>query len=97
MRVVDHATDAATEVFVAHRNLLFTVVGKALKGRRGDVLLTTKVGLPMGEDPNQQGGSRRWITTAVDNSLRRLGTDYIDIYQLQRPDPTTASKRPCRS
>lgn len=65
------------------------VVGKALKGRRDDVVLTTKVGLPMGEDPNQQGCSRRWITTAVENSLRRLGTDYIDIYQLHRPDPTT--------
>jgi aryl-alcohol dehydrogenase-like predicted oxidoreductase len=65
------------------------VVGKALKGRRDDVVLTTRVGMPMGEDPNQQGCSRRWITTAVENSLRRLGTDYIDIYQLQRPDPTT--------
>ena len=65
------------------------VVGKALKGRRNDVVLTTKVGMPMGENPNQQGGSRRWITTAVEKSLRRLGTDYIDIYQLQRPDPTT--------
>ena len=65
------------------------VVGEALKGRRDDVVLTTKVGMPMGENPNQQGGSRRWITTAVEKSLRRLGTDYIDIYQLQRPDPTT--------
>jgi aryl-alcohol dehydrogenase-like predicted oxidoreductase len=65
------------------------IVGRALKGRRNDVVLATKVGMPMGEDPNQQGGSRRWITTAVDNSLRRLGTDYIDIYQLHRPDPAT--------
>jgi aryl-alcohol dehydrogenase-like predicted oxidoreductase len=65
------------------------VVGRALKGRRDDVVLTTKVGMPMGDGPNQQGGSRRWITSAVENSLRRLGTDYIDIYQLQRPDPTT--------
>ncbi|MGH7921169.1 MAG: aldo/keto reductase [Candidatus Dormibacteraceae bacterium] len=65
------------------------VVGKALKGRRDDVVLATKVGLPMGTDPNQQGGSRRWITTAVENSLRRLETYYTDIYQLQRPDPTT--------
>lgn len=45
--------------------------------------------MPMGAGPNQQGGSRRWITTAAENSLRRLGTDYIDIYQLQRPDPDT--------
>jgi len=65
------------------------VVGKALKGRRDQVVLTTKVGMPMSQDPNEQGGSRRWITTAIENSLRRLDTDYIDIYQLQRPDPTT--------
>jgi aryl-alcohol dehydrogenase-like predicted oxidoreductase len=65
------------------------VVGKALKGRRDEVVLTTKVGMPMGQDPNQQGGSRRWITTAIENSLRRLETDYIDIYQLHRPDPST--------
>ena len=65
------------------------VVGKALAGRRDEVVLTTKVGMPMREGPNQQGASRRWITTAVENSLRRLGTDYIDIYQLQRPDPNT--------
>jgi aryl-alcohol dehydrogenase-like predicted oxidoreductase len=65
------------------------VVGKALKGRRDEVVLTTKVGMPMGEGPNQQGASRRWITTAVENSLRRLGTDYIDVYQLHRPDPDT--------
>ncbi|GAA1027559.1 aldo/keto reductase [Virgisporangium ochraceum] len=65
------------------------IVGRALKGRRDDVVLATKVGMPMGEGPNQQGASRRWITTSVENSLRRLGTDYIDIYQLQRPDPGT--------
>lgn len=65
------------------------VVGRALKGRRDDVVLATKVSRPTGEDPNQQGGSRRWIMTAVENSLRRLGTDHIDIYQLQRPDPDT--------
>lgn len=65
------------------------VVGKALKGRREEVVLATKVGMPMGQGPNQQGGSRRWITTAVEGSLRRLGTDYIDIYQMHRPDPTT--------
>ncbi|MFD1718598.1 aldo/keto reductase [Georgenia deserti] len=65
------------------------VVGRALKGRRDEVVLATKVGMPMGEDPNQQGASRRWITRAVEASLRRLGTDHIDIYQLQRPDPAT--------
>lgn len=65
------------------------IVGKALKGRRDNVVLATKVSLPMGDDPNQRGGSRRWITAAVENSLRRLQTDCIDLYQLQRPDPDT--------
>jgi aryl-alcohol dehydrogenase-like predicted oxidoreductase len=62
------------------------VVGKALKGRRDDVVLATKFGRPIGQGPNRQGASRRWIVTAVDNSLRRLQTDYIDLYQLHRPD-----------
>ncbi|WP_026819047.1 aldo/keto reductase [Arthrobacter castelli] len=65
------------------------IVGKALKGRRDDVVLATKVSLSMGDDPNQRGASRRWITTAVENSLRRLQTDHIDLYQMQRPDPDT--------
>jgi aryl-alcohol dehydrogenase-like predicted oxidoreductase len=65
------------------------VVGRALKGRRDSVVLATKFGLAVGTDPNQKGASRRWITTAVENSLRRLQTDHIDIYQLQRPDPDT--------
>ncbi|WP_394941697.1 aldo/keto reductase [Psychromicrobium sp. YIM B11713] len=65
------------------------VVGRALRGRRDDVVLTTKVSRPMGSDPNQQGASRRWIMTAVENSLRRLQTDHIDVYQIQRPDPDT--------
>ncbi|MEU3166229.1 aldo/keto reductase [Streptosporangium sp. NPDC006930] len=65
------------------------VVGRALKGRRDSVVLATKFGNPMGEDPNHRGTSRRWITTAVENSLRRLRTDYIDVYQIHRLDPTT--------
>jgi aryl-alcohol dehydrogenase-like predicted oxidoreductase len=65
------------------------VVGRALKGRRDNVVLTTKVSRPMGSDPNQQGASRRWIVTAVENSLRRLQTDHIDVYQIHRPDPDT--------
>ncbi|HEY4017163.1 MAG TPA: aldo/keto reductase [Pseudonocardiaceae bacterium] len=65
------------------------VVGKALKGRRDNVVLATKVHLPMGDDPNQQGNSRRWIMTEVENSLRRLQTDHIDLYQIHRPDPDT--------
>jgi aryl-alcohol dehydrogenase-like predicted oxidoreductase len=65
------------------------VVGKALKGRRDGVVLATKVNGPMGDDPNQQGNSRRWITQAVEASLRRLQTDHIDLYQIHRPSPDT--------
>ncbi len=65
------------------------IVGKALKGRRDRIVLATKVYGPMGEDPNQQGTSRRWIMQAVDNSLRRLQTDHIDLYQIHRPVPDT--------
>lgn len=63
------------------------VVGRALKSRRDEVVLSTKFGL--GPDEHHRGGSRRWIATAVDNSLRRLQTDHIDVYILQRPDPET--------
>jgi aryl-alcohol dehydrogenase-like predicted oxidoreductase len=66
------------------------IVGKALKGgRRDDVVLATKVNVSMGEDRNHGGNSRRWIITEVENSLRRLNTDWIDLYQIHRPDPDT--------
>jgi aryl-alcohol dehydrogenase-like predicted oxidoreductase len=65
------------------------VVGQALKGHRDNVVLATKFSRPAGEDPNQQGTSRRWIMTAVENSLRRLQTDHIDLYQVHRLDPST--------
>jgi aryl-alcohol dehydrogenase-like predicted oxidoreductase len=65
------------------------IVGRALKDRRDNVVLATKVGRPVGDDPHHQGASRRWITTAVENSLRRLQTDHIDVYQIHRPDPDT--------
>jgi aryl-alcohol dehydrogenase-like predicted oxidoreductase len=65
------------------------IVGKALTGRRDKVVLATKFHGPMGEDINQRGNSRRWIMTEVDNSLRRLGTDWIDLYQIHRPDHKT--------
>jgi aryl-alcohol dehydrogenase-like predicted oxidoreductase len=65
------------------------IVGKALKGRRDEVVLATKFGLPMGTDPNNRGGSRRWIVRAVEDSLRRLGTDHIHLYQMHRPDYDT--------
>ncbi|MCR6489876.1 aldo/keto reductase [Amycolatopsis sp. OK19-0408] len=65
------------------------IVGKALKGRRDEVVLATKGFFRMGADPNQGGLSRRWLTRALDDSLRRLDTDYVDLYQVHRPDPTT--------
>ncbi len=65
------------------------IVGRALQGRRDSVVLATKVHGQMGDDPNARGNSRRWIRAEVENSLRRLRTDYIDLYQIHRPDPTT--------
>src|SRR4051812_43263003 len=66
------------------------IVAKALAGgRRDHVVLATKVHFPMSDDPNERGNSRRWIVREVDNSLRRLGTDWIDLYQIHRPDPDT--------
>src|SRR3954463_4212080 len=64
------------------------IVGKALKGRRDSVVLATKVHGQMGEGENRQGNWRPWIRYEVEESLRRLGTDYIDLYQIHRPDPT---------
>jgi aryl-alcohol dehydrogenase-like predicted oxidoreductase len=65
------------------------IVGRALKGRRDDVVLATKFANPMGEVPNRRGASRRWIIAEVEHSLRRLQTDYIDLYQYHRPDTDT--------
>jgi aryl-alcohol dehydrogenase-like predicted oxidoreductase len=63
------------------------IVAKAISARRDDLVIATKVHGQMGEDPNHTGNSRRWILQACENSLRRLGTDYIDLYQIHRPDP----------
>jgi aryl-alcohol dehydrogenase-like predicted oxidoreductase len=63
------------------------IVGAALKGRRDSIVLATKVNGAMGDDPNQRGTSRRWIMAEVENSLRRLQTEYIDLYQVHRLDP----------
>jgi aryl-alcohol dehydrogenase-like predicted oxidoreductase len=64
------------------------IVGKAISGRRADIVLATKVHGPMGDGPNKAGNSRRWIIEECENSLRRLGTEYIDLYQIHRPDPS---------
>ncbi|MER7245317.1 aldo/keto reductase [Kribbella sp. NPDC000426] len=93
LRMIDKALDAGinfvdTADFYSHGESE-EIVGAALKGRREHVVLATKSHLPMGDDPNQRGNSRRWIITAVENSLRRLQTDYIDVFQMHRPDPDT--------
>ena len=65
------------------------IVGKALEGRRDDVVLATKVHWEMGPGQNDHGNSRLWITREVENSLRRLRTDHIDLYQIHRPEEGT--------
>jgi aryl-alcohol dehydrogenase-like predicted oxidoreductase len=93
IRIIHRALDAGVN-FVDTADIYSAgeseeIVGKALKGRRDDVVLATKFWGPMGEDPNRRGVSRRWIIAEVENSLRRLGTDWIDLYQMHRPDPET--------
>jgi len=89
IRVIHHALDAGIN-FVDTADVYSggeseEIVGKALAGRRDDVVLATKFFMPMGKGPNQGGGSRKWIMQAVEGSLRRLGTDYLDLYQVHRP------------
>ncbi len=72
-------------------------IGRALKGRRSEVLIATKYGQPMGEGPNDRGGSRWYIMRAVEASLKRLQTDYIDLYQMHWPDSTTPIEETVRA
>jgi aryl-alcohol dehydrogenase-like predicted oxidoreductase len=69
-----------------------TMVGRAIAGRRDDIVLATKAFMPMGEERNHQGSSRRWLVTALDDSLRRLGVDHVDLYQVHRWDPRTSDE-----
>jgi aryl-alcohol dehydrogenase-like predicted oxidoreductase len=93
IRVIHRALDAGitfvdtADVYSAGESE--RIVGKALKGRRDDVVLATKFFMPMGEDPNRRGGSRRWIVRSVEDSLRRLDVDHIDLYQVHRPSQDT--------
>ncbi|MFI6344765.1 aldo/keto reductase [Streptomyces sp. NPDC050560] len=101
VRVIHRALDAGVN-FVDTADVYSSgeseeIVGRALKGRRDRVVLATKAGLGMGSgpggpgstDPNASGASRRLLVRAVDDALRRLGTDYIDVFQIHRPDPDT--------
>ncbi len=94
IRIIHRALDAGINFVdtadVYSRGESEEIVGKALKGgRRDHVVLATKVHGSMGDDPNEFGNSRRWIIREVENSLRRLGTDWIDLYQIHRPEPDT--------
>jgi aryl-alcohol dehydrogenase-like predicted oxidoreductase len=92
-RMVHRALDAGINFIDTADEYAFggseEIVGRALKGRRDDVVLATKFNHQMRPGLNTLGNSRRWIVTAVEDSLRRLGTDYIDLYQAHRPDPST--------
>jgi aryl-alcohol dehydrogenase-like predicted oxidoreductase len=93
IRIIHRALDAGinfidtADVYSAGESE--AIVGKALAGRRDDLVLATKAHGSMGTDPNQRGNSRRWLIRECEDSLRRLGTDYIDLYQIHRPEPET--------
>jgi aryl-alcohol dehydrogenase-like predicted oxidoreductase len=94
IRIIHRALDAGINFIdtadVYARGESEEIVGKALSGgRRDHVVLATKVHGKMGDDPNEFGNSRRWIVREVENSLRRLGTDWIDLYQIHRPEEDT--------
>ncbi|MEC9284734.1 MAG: aldo/keto reductase, partial [Pseudomonadota bacterium] len=92
-RVVDAALDHGitlfdtADVYGGSNSEVF--LGKALGSKRSDVIIATKFGMAMGQDALSRGGSRRYIMKAVEASLQRLGTDYIDLYQIHFPDPVT--------
>jgi aryl-alcohol dehydrogenase-like predicted oxidoreductase len=91
-RIVDVALDAGVNFIDTADVYAFgeseTLLGRALAGRRDDVVLATKFHTPMDDNLNHRGNSRRWIMRAAEDSLRRLQTDWIDLYQVHRPDPT---------
>jgi aryl-alcohol dehydrogenase-like predicted oxidoreductase len=94
IRIIDRALDGGINFIdtadVYSRGESEEIVGKALQGgKRDNVILATKVHGTMGDDPNEFGNSRRWIIREVENSLRRLKTDWIDLYQIHRPEPDT--------
>ncbi len=68
------------------------MVGRAIAGRRADVVLATKAFLPMGQERNHRGSSRRWLISALEASLRRLGVEHVDLYQVHRWDPSTSDE-----
>jgi len=92
-RLVDICLEAGVNLFdtadVYSNGASEEVLGQAIKGRRPDVLISTKTSLPMGDGPNDAGSSRLRLISSVENALRRLGTDYIDLLQLHAFDAET--------
>lgn len=101
VRVIQRALDLGVTFIdtadVYSRGRSEELVGQAVAGRRDGVVLATKVRHPMGESPYQSGLSRRWVMQAIEDSLRRLGTDYVDLYQLHAPDPETPLEETLRA
>lgn len=93
VRIVDQCLDSGINFFdtanVYNKGQAETALGKALRGRRHQIVLATKVGLRMGDEPEDAGLSRGAIRKAIHESLTRLATDYVDLYYLHRPDPGT--------
>jgi aryl-alcohol dehydrogenase-like predicted oxidoreductase len=93
IRIVHRALDAGVNLVDTADVYAFgeteEIVGEALQGRRDEVILATKAHGPMSDDPNHRGNSRRWLMRACEDSLRRLRTDHVDLFQLHRPDPDT--------
>jgi len=91
--VVDAALDQGINFFdtadVYGNQQSEVLLGQALGSRRDQVVIASKFGMPMGAGPLHRGGSRRYVRKAVEASLRRLGTDYLDLYQIHAPDPAT--------
>ncbi|HMO95564.1 MAG TPA: aldo/keto reductase [Tepidiformaceae bacterium] len=101
-KVVNHALDAGITLFdtadvYGGQGKSEEFLGKILKGKRDQVIIATKFGMKMGEGPHKMGGSRKYIMSAVEDSLRRLQTDYIDLYQMHRPDAETPIEETLRA
>lgn len=101
IKVINHALDKGINFIdsadVYDKGHSEEFISRAIKNRRQEVIIATKCALPMGEGPNEKGASRYWIMKAVEASLRRLNTDYIDLYYIHRPDTTTPIEETMRT
>ena len=92
-RIIDIAVDAGINFVdtadIYDRGECESIVGETIRGRRDRIILATKVGNPMSDDPSERGLSARWIKASCEASMRRMGVNHIDLYQMHRPDPST--------